>query len=211
MMTMSILLAMLLWGVRERLSVVRWCAVVAMVVLNVIMNDPVYFLMARIDITGGSTGWHRAALIRASIEHVGEWWLAGTDYTRHWMASGISANEAHTDITNHLLYLGVMGGLPLVLLFVALLVIAFGAIGRALESEARRFAEHRFLSWTLGAMLFGHVINFLGISLFDQSVVFLWAILAAIGSIESLRSRGDGDHAGSAGRELVTDTRAKAV
>ena len=53
------------------------------------MEDPIYFLMARIDISGGSQGYFRAQLIRSLIDHLSEWWLAGKDYTRHWMASGI--------------------------------------------------------------------------------------------------------------------------
>ncbi len=64
--------------------------------------------MARIDIIGGSQGYYRAQLIRSSLEHLSEWWATGTDYTRHWMSSGIYANNRHTDITNHFLAMGVM-------------------------------------------------------------------------------------------------------
>src|SRR5207253_439216 len=99
-------------------ALVRLATVLGIVVLQIVMNDPVYFLMARIDFTGSSTGWFRAQLIRSSIQHLDEWWAVGTDYTRHWMPSGIYANEIHTDITNHFLEMGVWGGLPLLSLFV---------------------------------------------------------------------------------------------
>ena len=107
MMELFILLGLVLWRVRKHLTTIRWFALMAVLVLDAIMKDPVYFLIARIDIAGGSTGWHRAQLIRSSIEHLDEWWLAGTDYTRHWMPTGIYANEMHTDITNHVLAMGV--------------------------------------------------------------------------------------------------------
>jgi hypothetical protein len=147
------------------------------------MEDPVYFLMARIDITGGSTGWHRAQLVRASIEHLDEWWAVGTDYTRHWMPSGIHANEIHADITNHFLGMGVLGGLPLLILFVLMLSAAFRAVGRALRENEGRSPARDFLIWTLGAMLFGEVMSFWAISFYDQSVSFFYLVLAALGAI----------------------------
>ena len=41
------------------------------------------------------------------------------------MPTGIHANEFHTDITNHFLQMGVLGGLPLLLVFVLVLIAAF--------------------------------------------------------------------------------------
>ena len=108
--TLSVLAALCLWKVRTRLQAIRWLCLFLILVLDLLMNDPVYFLLARVDITGGSTGYFRAQLIRSAIEHLNEWWLIGTDYTRHWMASGITANLRHTDMTNYYLQMGVSGG-----------------------------------------------------------------------------------------------------
>jgi len=184
MMVLFLLLGMCIWKVRSYLSAILWSGLLAVIALDIVMKDPVYFLMARIDITGGSTGWHRARLIQSALQHINEWWFAGTDYTRHWMPTGIHANERHTDITNHLLAMGILGGLPLVLAFVLLLASAFRSVGRALRDNEAALFEHRFLIWTLGAMLFGHVMNFFSISLFDQSVVFLYLVLASIGALQ---------------------------
>ncbi len=184
MMVLFIVFGLAFWKVRERLRAIRWLALMTVIALDAVMKDPVYFLMARIDISGGSTGYHRARLIQSSIEHLEEWWLAGTDYTRHWMATGIYGNDAHTDITNHLLAMGVMGGLPLMLLFVLILVAGFQAVGQALQKNKNASMEYRFLIWTLGAILFGHVMNFFSISLFDQSVVFFYLVLAAISAVQ---------------------------
>lgn len=187
MMLFFILVALSLWNVRSALRAIRWGAVAAAVVLDIIMKDPVYFLMARIDITGGSKGWHRARLIQSSLEHLDEWWLVGTDYTRHWMATGITANDRHTDITNHFLAMGVMGGIPLMMLFILLLVVAFRAVGHALRRHSAVAADEHVMAWTLGAMLFGYVINAFSISLFDQAVVFFYLVLAAIVAVDRRR------------------------
>ena len=188
MMTLFSLLGLCMWKVRKHLAVIRWFALVVIIALDAIMKDPVYFLMARIDLSGGSTGWYRAQLIRSSIEHLNEWWLTGTDHTRHWMATGIYSNSVHTDITNHFLAMGVSAGLPMIFLFISALVAAFRLVGKTLQENENAPIEHRFLAWTLGAILFGHVWNFFTISLFGQSVVFLYFILACISAVHVTKS-----------------------
>jgi len=184
MMLFFIIFGLLLWNIRLYLRTIRWLALIAVIALDRIMEAPVYFLMARIDISGGSTGFYRAQLIRSSIEHLDEWWLVGTDYTRHWMATGVPANSQHADITNHFLAMGVNGGLPLMFLFIIVLVVAFNTVGRALRENENASTEHRFHIWTLGAILFGYVWNFFSISIFNQSIVFFYLILAIIGAIQ---------------------------
>ena len=181
MTALSIFVAMALWKIRSRLRTIRWTVVVLLIVLNFVMSDPVYFLVARVDIAGGSTGWYRAQLIRSAFEHIDEWWLAGTDITRDWMP--VVINEKNTDITNYYIRMGVWGGLPLMAIFMAILGSAFAAVGRALRSSANAPFEQQFLIWTLGAILFGHATTFFSVSYFDQTVVFLYLLLAAIGSL----------------------------
>ena len=155
--------------------------------------------MARIDITGGSTGYFRAQLIRSALAHLGEWWLIGTDYTRHWMSSGIAANPDHTDITNYYIQMGVWGGLPLLFLFIGLLRTGFRRVGIALKQYEGDTTVHQFLAWTLGCILTGHAVTFMSISYFDQTFVFLCLVLACIGSlsIQEYRSRRDFNAANS--------------
>jgi hypothetical protein len=177
--------SLFMWRYRSRMRLVRWFAVFAYIGLDLIMNDPAYFILARIDLTGSSTGWHRAQLIRSTIEHFSEWWLAGTDYTRHWMPSGVTWSPDHTDITNHYIQMGVTGGLPLMLLFIAILAKGFTLVGRTLQQLPEKSAESRFMIWTLGASLFAHAATFMSVSYFDQSFVFLYLTLAAIGAVWS--------------------------
>ena len=196
--TVCTLGALGLWKFRHYLRSIRWTAILVILGLQFVMNDPVYYLMARIDLVGGSTGWHRARLIEAAINHLQEWWFAGTDYTRHWMPTGIQANEVHTDITNYYIVMGVIGGLPLMLLFIWVLLAAFRAVGRALQSYQDEPTGQQFLMWTLGAILFGHAVTFMSIPYFDQTVVFLYLLLASIGSLQAIQSTPDPLVAGNA-------------
>ena len=178
--------ALYMWRYRDRMRPVRWLAVFAYIGLDVIMKDPAYFILARIDLTGSSTGWYRARLMQSAIEHLSEWWLAGTDYTRHWMATGVSWSPDHTDITNHYLQMGVWGGLPLMLLFIAIMVQGFTFVGQTLGQMPELPPQPRFMIWTLGASLFAHATTFISVSYFDQSFVLLYLTLAAIGSARSM-------------------------
>jgi hypothetical protein len=177
--------ALCMWPWRDRMRVVRWAAVVAYVALDVLMRAPAYYLLARIDLAGGSTGWHRAALIEAALNYLPDWWLAGTDYTRHWLPYGVPWSPNHADITNYYIWMGIMGGLPLILLFIAVLVKGFSLIGRMLSATDKPgyTTAERFMIWALGASLFSHAATLVSVSYFDQSVLFFYLTLAAISSV----------------------------
>ena len=169
-----------MWRNRHRMKTVRWMLVGLYFALALAMKAPVYYLIARINFVDGSTGYHRALLIESAITYLNEWWLAGTDYTRHWAPSP-GFTPQHTDITNQYLGMAVMGGLPLMILFFGVLTKAFSLVGERLR-QAERSPRDQFVLWSLGAALFAHAITFLSVSYFDQSFVFLYLTLAAIGS-----------------------------
>ena len=178
--------ALALWPMRHRMRVVVWAAVLGYIALDVAMNAPAYYLLARLDLSMGSTSWHRAALIEAAIIRLPEWWATGTDYTGHWLPYGVPWSSSHADITNYYIWMGVLGGLPLMLLFVAMLAKGFGLVGVMLaksdlgSSDAK--AHESFIAWAIGASLFAHAATFVSVTYFDQSVVFLYLTLAAAGS-----------------------------
>jgi hypothetical protein len=179
------LAALLMWKYRDRMRLIRWLAVFAYLGLELVMSAPAYYLIARIDPVGGSTGYHRARLIQSAFEHLSEWWLAGTNYTRHWMVTGVPWSPSHTDITNHYINLGTIGGLALMVLFIAILLKAFFYIGDAVQNTGEQDLDTGFLIWTLGASLFAHAAACLAVSYFDQSFIFLYVNLAAIASVGS--------------------------
>jgi hypothetical protein len=174
------IVGLLFWRWRSYVAWVRKCVVVSLIGLHLVMNDPVWYLTAYVDIGGGSTGYHRAELITQALNHIEEWWLTGTDYTRHWMPYGIDWSGNHIDITNYYLKMGVLGGLPLMIAFVAILSSAFGLIGRRIGELRAEKNLSEFMLWCVGVALFAHCISFLGVAYFDQSYIFLFMVIGAI-------------------------------
>lgn len=182
MSTVAAAAALFMWRWRHQMRLVRWLAVLGYILLDFIMVPPAYFVLSRIDLTGSSAGWHRAELIRAAITHLNEWWLWGTDYTRHWMPTGVSWNPDHTDITNYYLHFGVVGGLPLMLLHICILITGFVYVGKTIKNTENTHQEAPFFFWAIGAALFSHAATGISVSYFDQSYIFLYMTLAIISS-----------------------------
>jgi transcription antitermination factor NusG len=177
------IIALFLWRWRHQTKSIRMAAIGGYIFLEMVMKNPAYFLMARMDIVGGSAGWHRARLIQSAIEHLGEWWFAGTDYTRHWMPTGVPWSPDHTDITNHYLGMGVDGGLALMLIFILTIWFGFRYIGETLTAHGKASFEKKYLAWALGSSLITHAVTMISVGYFDQSFLFLYinfAIIAAI-------------------------------
>jgi len=178
--------ALFMWRYRQNMRLVRWIAVLGYIALDIVMKAPAYYIIGRVNVVGGSTGWHRAALIESAFNHLNEWWMWGTDYTRHWMPTGVSWSEDHTDITNYYLHFGVVGGLPLMLMFIVILSKGFSYVGQTIQQMADLPSTSLFMLWTLGASLFVLAVTFISVSLFDQSFLFLYMILALISSAWSV-------------------------
>lgn len=179
------LFALALWRHRKLIRPLRIGAVVAYLVCDMLMTRPAYYLLEKIDLTGSSAGYHRAALIDAAIQHLNEWWEAGTDYTRHWLPYGVSWSPNHVDITNHYIFYGVDGGLPLMLLFIAALWIGFRYVRQSLLLLKDAPPQEQFLIWAAGSGLFAHTTTMVSVAYFDQSVMFLYLNLAIIASLRA--------------------------
>lgn len=175
--------ALCLWIRREWLRYVLWAAMACYMMLAIVMDRPAYYILDSIDLTGSSTGWHRAHLIESSINHLDEWWLAGTNFTRHWMPTGVSWSPDQCDITNYYLLMGVWAGLPLMFLFIVLVLKAFRCAGEIIRSEQTLAKKDRFLVWCVGSALFAHTATCISVAYFDQSYIFMFLCLAAVSSL----------------------------
>ena len=187
MSTMVAIVALLLWRYRHRVNILCWITVFTYFLIGIFMQDPPYYIMAKIDLTGGSTGWHRAKLIETSINHLSEWWIGGTDYTRHWMAYGVAWSPNHVDITNYYLKMGVWGGLPLMILHILIIAKGLSIVVQMASQESKVPIELKYNIWLIGSALFTHAVTGISVSYFDQSYLFLYVTIGAIGSIWSLR------------------------
>ena len=176
-------MALLLWFARPWLRAIQWSVVTAYVAATILMTRPAYYLISKIDLTGSSTGWHRSRLIEMAFSHIDEWWAFGTDYTVHWMGLGVDSNDKMSDITNYYIWMGVVGGLPAMLLLIAILWRAFAWVGRIVRDAPIEMAEHKFLIWCLGAGLFAHAMSSLSMGYPDQSMMFFWLNVGAISSL----------------------------
>lgn len=187
MSLLAAIFAVGMWHFRHLTRLARRAAVVGYLLLSLVMSRPPYYLIAEIDITGGSTGWHRAFLIEQTIKHLPEWWLFGTDHTRHWMPDqGIAWSEQHTDITNYYIGFGVFGGLPAMLLLIAILWGAFAGLGKVLRDRDDLPRQDTLMIWCMGSALFAHAVTSFSVAYFDQSMVFFWLTIAMISSLRAL-------------------------
>jgi hypothetical protein len=172
--------ALALWKWRQNLKTIRTLAICSIVGLHFVMESPVWYLIARIDLAGGSTGWHRAELITKAIKHFDRWWLIGTDYTRDWIAYGIAWSDDMVDITNLYIQMGVRGGLLLMLLFIGIILRSFQTLGRRMAISRETKDQREFALWCIGASLFAHCVNFLTVTYFDQALILFCITIGLI-------------------------------
>jgi hypothetical protein len=170
-------LALGMWYLRNHLRVIRWGLLFTLIGLHIVMKAPVWFLMARVDVFSGSSGWHRAYLLDRCIANFSDWWLVGTTSTANW-----AGEEARLfDVTNQYISEAAHGGLLTLVLFIVIIACCFGGIGRAVRASAG--SGQRATSWCLwamGAALLTHVVSFMSVAYFDQSIVNWYLLLAMI-------------------------------
>ena len=166
------LLAIFAWPLRRNMRLIRWGTVACLVCLHMVMKAPVWFLIARVDVVGGSSGYHRARLVNDFIMHFRDWWLVGTTENARW---GFNM----WDMCNQFVAEGQVGGLATFACFVAMICICFSRIGTA-RREVIGDSKKEWFFWLFGAALFSHVVGFFGISYFDQTRFAWFALLAMI-------------------------------
>ena len=123
-----------------------------------------------------------------AFRNMDQWWFVGMplDLTQDWFPYLVGGA---VDITNLYLSFGLDAGLLAMALFILLLVRAFRSLGQALttvRSSSLTPSEAEFLLWGLGAMLSGHISNWIAITYFDQTNVVWFMQLAAISSISQM-------------------------
>lgn len=163
-------LAMALYPARPLMPAIRWGTLGVLIFLNFVMEKGVHHLLARINVVGGSTGWHRYHLMDEAIRHLAEWAAIGTRSTRHW-GWGLE------DVTNQYVLEGVRGGLVSLVFFVTWLIVMFTVLSRAIRRESS--PSHRLILWSCGSILFAHCLNFIAVSFFGQMVTAFY-ILSAV-------------------------------
>jgi hypothetical protein len=176
-----------LWPLRSYTRAIRLAGFMALAVLALLMQAPVWYLPAKVSALTGGDGWHRSYLMDVALHHLGDWWLAGMSIleTRHWFSYTVASGSA--DLINYYLDFGLAGGAAAVALLCMLIVRAFRAIGSelaAVGSDPQSMLS-TLMVWGLGVVLAQHVFNWLGLVYFDQYFVFCFMQLAAISACSS--------------------------
>ncbi len=174
-------LALCMWPLRNSMRLIRWGIVVTLVSLHMVMKAPVWHLISRIDLTGGSSSYHRFMLVDGFIQHFSDWWLVGTKSNADW-------GWDMWDTANQYVAVGQTSGLLPFLCFLAILVYGFKYLGRARRAAGTSKPTQLFI-WAVGAALFANAVAFFGISYFDQTIVMWYALLAMISATAVLPHR----------------------
>ena len=166
------LIALSFWPIRRYMRVVRWAIVTIIVSLHMVMKAPVWHLISRVDLTGGSSSYHRYQLVNQCILHFWDWCLIGTKNYGDW-------GWEMWDLSNQYVATADTAGLLPFILLLAIIVLGFKYLGIARRAAEGDRSHERFI-WALGASLFANVVAFFGISYFDQTVVAWYTILSMI-------------------------------
>ena len=145
------------------------------------MKAPVWALIARVDLTGSSSSFHRYALVDNCIRHFSDWWFLGYKYFNLW-------GWDMWDLSNQFVAIALTGGLLTLVFYVAIFSRSFGMIGTA-RKEVTWDREQEWLLWCIGSVLFAHVVAHFGINYGAPMLVGLFSILACASTAASRRKR----------------------
>lgn len=172
------IIGLVLWFMRKKMKILLTGIIASIVGLHFVMDAPVWWIIARVDVVGGSTSTHRARLIEKAIEYFPEWWLLGTYGSGHW-GWGLE------DVTNWYVRHCISGGFLLFLLFIIIIGYCFKTIGGSVLTINGKPDLKKFI-WAMGACLFSHAVSFIGVSYFGQMVFFWFLIIAMISTVNSM-------------------------
>jgi hypothetical protein len=171
----AFLVALLFWPLRKLMKQVRWGVVCGLIGLDLVMKAPIWFLIARVDLTGGSSSYHRAQLINEFVNHFWDWWLIGVANSSAW---GLDMWDVQDQYVN----VGETGGLLAFILFILLISRGFSRIGDA-RKTVNGDKDREWMLWLLGSALFANVVAFFGVNYFDQSKVLWFFLMAMISAV----------------------------
>lgn len=160
------------WPLRKQMRLIRWGLVIGLVGLHMVMKAPVWALIARIDLTGSSSGDQRYMLVDMTIRNFKDWWLLGSTDFVNW-------GWDSWDLCNQFVAVALTGGLLALIFYVAIFSRSFGAIGKArkLVNGDRR---QEWLLWCMGSSLFATVVAHFGINYMAQLIMGFFPLVVCI-------------------------------
>jgi hypothetical protein len=144
------------------------------------MHGPVWSLIEKIDLTGGSSSYHRYMLVDNCIRHFGDWWLLGSKNYPDW-------GFVMFDVCNQFILVALRGGLVTLVIYIAIYKRSFEAIGEARKRVAGDRRQEWFL-WCLGSALFATVVSSFGIYYIFYLMACLFCLLVGV-SVATFEAR----------------------
>jgi hypothetical protein len=166
------ILGIAFWPLRKQMRAIRWALSLTLIGLHLVMHGPVWSLIARIDLTGSSSGYHRYYLVDNCIRHFSDWWLLGYKYYNNW-------GWDMWDLSNQFVVAALGGGLITLVFYIMIFSRSFSAVGTARKRVNGNRRDEWFL-WCLGADLFANVVAHFGINYMAQMMMTLFPLLACI-------------------------------
>jgi len=163
-----------MWFFREKMRQIRWGFVLSLLGLNMVMKAPVWALIERVDLVGGSTGYQRFMIIDVCIRHFWDWVLVGARNYSTW-----AGEDDMWDTANQYVSIADASGLLCLVFFLATIVYCFKYLGNARKAAGEKSSDAWFF-WLLGVALFANLMAFFGISYFDQTFITWYALIAMI-------------------------------
>jgi hypothetical protein len=176
---------MLAWPWHRYTRAFRIGAVCLIILLQLVMKDPLWAVVAKGRIFGGSTGYYRFYLIDSCIHRFSEWWMPGTISTASW-------GPGLWDVCNGYVRIAVDGGVLSLALFMALIWVCFRFTGCSIKLLNGHRRE-QITVWALGATLTVHLFTLIGVNYFDAQISVVWyellAVIAALPNMLRVRAR----------------------
>lgn len=167
-----------MWRYRKHIRIFVWGFFFTLIGLHLVMKGPVWSLMNKVGVFTGSSTYHRFMIIDRLIANFNEWWLLGTHSTKYWADFGDM-----TDVSNHYARVAVDGGILALALFIMIIIFCFRHIGKMIALTQDN-VNHQKLFWSLGVGMFSYAVSFLGVSLWDQTSIIWFFLIATIASIK---------------------------
>jgi hypothetical protein len=168
------------WPLRRQMRLLRLGLVAMLVALHIVMKGPVWSLIEHIDLTGGSSSYHRYILVDNTIRHFWDWWLLGCQTYGSW-------GYDMWDLSNQFVVNALTGGLITLVLYIAIFKRSFRAIGNARKRVAGD-RRQEWLLWSLGASLFANIVAHFGVNYGSYMLMCLFVLLCCI-SVATLAAK----------------------
>lgn len=170
-------LGLFMWKFRKFMRIIQWGVLLSIIGLHLVMKGPVWALIQRVPFITGSSSYHRFLLVDEFIARFNEWWLIGIQSTKHW-----SEVVALWDVSNGYLRIAADGGIVPLVLFIIIIALCFRHIGRMIFLASDNVEDQK-LFWVLGSAMFAYVVGFIDVSLWDQTIMVWYFVVAIIASI----------------------------